>query len=368
MARRDEEKKRRRQKRLEKRQERQPPPASVSKALDALERMARIPAPASWPGASDPTLVRPDLVKFELGQFATHQPPGMSKCKQFEIALGKGPLGRYPEIEHWAWEEFLWHGAPGDSWRPIDAFLEHDGKRFPPTAAAQLRLWKEARIGLFEIGDVIDDTVGLQEWDAVRQASTGPPFRAITLNVGGVNASRGMQGQIFLTYVAPWRPEQGLFCGLGYAALVPRTDAQLLLPYLDLRRPDVVARPLPWKESRWAANEYLQTWKQREWHGWLSERLQFPFLALVSLPPDGKPRVLQVNGLVPTKPAQARQFGIYFDAGLGQSDVLVAGGTSVTPLDVGSANRVALAEYHAYRDKVGPPPGARDMPTFQRLR
>src|SRR5207244_1439395 len=132
-----------------------------------------------------------DRVKFELAEFAIKQAPGRVKYRPFEDAIRQGPVGFLPDIDHWAIEEFLWHGVPGDSWQPVEAFLESAGDRFPPAAREQLRLWKQARIGLFEVGGVRDDTVGLQEWDAVRGAAIGPAVRAITLNIGGINLFRG---------------------------------------------------------------------------------------------------------------------------------------------------------------------------------
>src|SRR5262245_34358882 len=165
MSRRDEEKRRRRQKRLTKRRDREPARAGADalegaiRAMEALERQLKVPAPARWPGASDPSLARPDRVKFELATFAAKQHPGLAKLQDLEYRLSKGLLADLPELDHWAVEEFLWHGQPGDPWQPVEAFLEHAGARFPPAAQAQLRRWKEARVGLYEIGDVADDTV-----------------------------------------------------------------------------------------------------------------------------------------------------------------------------------------------------------------
>jgi hypothetical protein len=172
-----------------------------------------------------------------------------------------------------------------------------------------------------------------------------------------------------LTYVAPWQPSEGVFCAMGYGMKTDKEQTALALDYLGLRHPDVVCRPLPWKTSRAAAEQHLRQWRQREWHGWLRERLRFPFLALVLSPPDGRPRLLPVHDLLPSTPEQARQMGIYLDVILeGGKEVLVAGGTNVVPLDVTSPNRLALAEYHAYRERVGPPPAARNAPRFFDLR
>src|SRR6185369_10393015 len=112
---------------------------------------------------------------------------------------------------------------PGDPWKPVDVFLAAAGDRFPPAAAEQLRLWKAAEIGLFEIGEVRDDMVTFQPWDPVTQAHCGPPVRAISLNLGGVNAYAKTRGMIALTYLAPWVPADNLYCAMGFGQSVPRT-------------------------------------------------------------------------------------------------------------------------------------------------
>jgi hypothetical protein len=366
MARRDrgEDKKRRRKKRLEKRQTRERLPRPLEQVLTTLERHLSVPEPARWPGGCDPSLARPDLVKFDLAQFATAQPPGRDKSRLLETGLRKGLLGFLPDVKDWGWEEFIWHGLPGDAWHPIDAYLAQAGDRFPPAAAEQLRRWKEARLGVFEVGAVADDTVGLREWDVVTGQATGPWFRALTLNIGGVNLFAEARGRVLLTYVAPWLPTENLYCGLGYSQMTDKSKSAPMEAYLGLRHPEVVGRPLPWNVSRAAAEQYLRQWCLRDWYGWLMERLQFPFRALVTTPPHGDPQVKEVARLLPSTPEDARRFGVYLEADLGGGTKLAAGGTHVTPLDVRSVNRAALAEYHAYRERVGAPPGTRGQPTF----
>ncbi len=382
MSRRDEEKKRRRQKRLAKRRERPTSgylefPCSEGpedlddafQAMEMIEEQMQGGAPATWPGGCDPSLARPDRVKYMLATFVSERQPGAAKMDELEQRLDKGLLGGLPELDHWSWEEFLWHGLPGDSWEAVEFFLEHAGARFPPAAQDQIRLWKQARIGVFQVGEVANDTVSLHEWDPVRGARVGPPFRAITLNVGGVNAQRSVRGQFLMTHVAPWRPEDELYCGMGYASVIDSSQLMFAAAYLGLRHLDVAATPLPWKQSKASRNEYLYRWRLREWHSWLEDRLQFPFLAFVPVPPRGEFVVREVRSLLPSTPEQARMMGIYLEVQIpGQTGVLASGGTGVTPVDITSPNRLALAEYHAYRELAGPPPGTQGMPKFTKLR
>ena len=49
-------------------------------------------------------------------------------------------------------------------------------------------------------------------------------------------------------------------------------------------------------------------------------------------------------------------------------ELVVAGATAVTPVDVASPTFAALMEYHAYRHRAGPPPGTLGQPSFVRVR
>lgn len=344
------------------RRKRQHPYQHLVRLLDAVN----VPPVRQWPGASDPSLARPDRIKFEFAEFVSEQEPGRSKLKQLEEAFRKGPLSHIPDIEHWAMEEFWWHGLPADDWHPIEAYLAWAGDRFPPPAREQLRYWKEARIGLYEVGDIQEGTVGLQEWDPVSGSHCGPAMRAIALNIGGVNAFRGLRGQVALTYLAPWAPAENLFCGMGYSATVKRGKAAPLELMLGLRHREIVSRPYSWKESREAGNQYLRQWQMREWHGWLRERLVFPFRALVRTTKSGEMEAKMVTGLVPMEPDMARKMGVYLEVpvDIEQTELIIAGVTSVIPLEIASPNWLPIAEYQAYRDRVGPPPGTRGQPDF----
>jgi hypothetical protein len=211
--------------------------------------------------------------------------------------------------------------------------------------------------------------VGLQEWDPVLRVPVGAPFRAITLNISGANVQRSARGRFLLTHVAPWRPEDGLYCGMGYGMHVDLRGTARAANYLGLRHLEIAATPLPWQKSPSARNEFLRGWRRREWHSWLTEQLRFPFPAFVAVPPDREMEIREVRLLLPSTAEQARQFGIYFEAPSADGEeVLVAGGTAVVPVDVTSPNRLALEEYHAYRKLEGPPPGTLGVPAFGRLR
>lgn len=368
MGRRDEEKRKRRQKRLEHSQRRAQGP-SLRRVLTELKGALEVPSPARWPGASEPALERPDDVKFELTEFLTRREPGKSKLEQLENRFLKGPLSYLPEIDHWAMEEFFYHGFPGDSWHPIEAFLAHEGDRFTPAGQEQLRRWKEARVGLFVLGAVRDDMVDLQEWDVLTETAVGPPLRAIALNVGGVNAYRGQQGKLTVCYLAPWAPEQGISCAMGYGLTMGQRDAGTLAPFLGLRHPEIVAHAWPWNTNRSARQTYLRQWEARDWQGWLRDRLEFPFHAVVPLPPSGQRMAVKlVTGLVPSSPAQARQFGIYLEIPMGEgTEMMISGATNIKLCDLTSPNLEPLTEYQTYREWAGPPPGTVGEPRFRTI-
>ena len=127
-----EEKKRRREKRLA---ERVRSERSLDNLLHTLQHLGSFSEPRSWPGVADPSLSRPDRIKFELATFA-EKGRGHDLCRQLERRLHQGLLHFIPEIEHWGMEEFFWHGLPGNPWHPIDQFLEAEGDRFPAAAQA----------------------------------------------------------------------------------------------------------------------------------------------------------------------------------------------------------------------------------------
>ncbi len=374
MARRDEEKKRRqikrRLKRAKSRQSAESPEVieQVAKCLgllDSLKQHLESSKLLVFPGAVDPTLARPDRVKFDFANWATDSEPGKSKLKALETGICNGLLGKLPDMDHWAVEEFLWHGVPGDDWRPIDAYLVAAGDRYSPAARAQLRLWSEAKCSIYEIGAVSDDLVSLREWDPFRRCACSPWMRAISLCIGGVEFLRPHRGKFTLTYVAPWARTPDIFCEMGYGRIVPEDQIDPLLALLGLRHPEFICKPMPWRLSKAAEQEHWRAWQSREWYGWLEERMRFPFHALAR-----EPRAMQkmklriVNGLLPSTAQQARDLGIYFDVPLDRGELGAIGATLVTPLDVASPNAAALREYSAYRERAGIPPGMRGRPTF----
>ena len=318
----------------------------------------------SFPGSCDETLSRPDVAKSELMDFAIHRFPGKTKFDLLERGVRNGLLQHLPEMDHWAMEEFAWHGTPGDSWQPVDEYLRLPGLPYSAAARAQICLWKQARIGLFEIGAIVGDTIWLHEWDVVHQRPIGEPFRAITLNLGGVHALAQGRGRLLLTHVSPWDLDQKIYCGMGYGRVLPKDQALLLHEYLGLRHLEVVSRTLPWLNGRDAEKKYLREWRQREWQGWFADRVQFPFEAMAPTSADGILKVVRIFEMVASTPAEAGRMGIYFHGKVDTGTHLVLGGTSVTALDVASANRMAFAEYQAYRAIVGPPSGTRGQPTF----
>jgi hypothetical protein len=351
----------RERRRLRQEQKRAPRPrtdAGLAEHADFLrqfEKLASVPEPSSWPGVADPVLARPDLVKLALAQFATEKEPGRSKCRELKRRLADGVLQGMPDLDHWAMEEFVWHGLPGDPWRAVDAFLERE--KFSPAAADQLRRWQQARIGFFEVGAVRDDRLTLREWDPLTGDAAGPDFQAIALNIGGVNFYRDRLDDINLTYVAPWAPDEGLFCAMGYGLSLAPEIAPAYLRLLGLRQPEMVARPLPWKTGPDERRLYAKTWRQRNWPDWLAQQLVLPFKALAP-GPERIPKVFDVLQMLPCTPEEFETYGLYFEMDF-QGEEIAVGATALMPVDLTSPNDMPLAEYRAYRDLVGPPKAVR---------
>jgi hypothetical protein len=147
---------------------------------------------------------------------------------------------------------------------------------------------------------------------------------------------------------------------MGYGSSLPKSDALFLSPLLGLRRPDLMAAPLPWMINPAATRKRVAAWRERDWIAWLNERLTLPFLAAIGGPANFKPRLGEVRRLRPSTREEARHYGVYFDVALDR-ETAVIGATAVAPLDVASNNALAPMEYHAYRKRVGSPPGAKGL-------
>lgn len=309
---------------------------------------------------------QPERLKFAYATWVSGRRPGRSKLALLERAFKRGPLGEIPEIDHWADEEFFWHGVPGDDWHPIEAYIEHIGEHWSDEAREQFRRWKEARIGFFKIGRVRGDTVTLREWDVVSDAPVGDSFSAITLGMGGVSFFRKERRKLMLTYVAPWLPAENLYCSMGYGMVLKRKEVGVTEWLLGLRHPDLAAQPLPWKAGQKARREHEQRWKQRDWQSWLEERLEFPFRAMIPDAPIGGPGPFEVDDMMYQSTERAREFGVYLQVPV-RRGVQMVGVTNVIVLDIASCNWMPIREYIAYRDRFGPPPGVRDGPRVMRF-
>ena len=310
---------------------------------------------------------QPEHLKFAYATWVSERKPGRRKLARLERAFKRGPLGEIPEIDHWAMEEFFWHGTPGDDWHPIEAYLEYIGERWSAEAREQFRRWKEAHIGFFEVGTVRGDTVTLREWDVIGDVPAGEAFPAITLGMGGVDFFRSERRKLMLTYVSPWFPAENLCCSMGYGILLKRNVVGVAELLLGLRHPDLVAQPLPWKAGPEARREHEHRWKERDWQSWLEERLKFPFRAMIPNAPIGGSGPFEIDDIMYQSAESAREFGVYLQVPV-RRGVRMVGVTKVIALDIASPNWMPIREYISYRERFGPPPGMRDVPDVVRFR
>jgi len=333
-------------------------PDGLVRTLQEIAKQIEAGPVVEFPGACHASVSRPDMVKLALGMFTRAQEPGRSKLKQLERQYRVGKLDFLPDLDHWAMEEFFWHGLPDDSWEPLEAFLQQEGDQFPSDARQQLRRWKEAELKVLEIGEVRDATVRLRPWNLCESRPDGAWFRAIDLSISGVNLYRSHAGSITLTYVAPWAPEEDLFCAMGYGGIVPkqRSDEFLLPSYLSDAR--LACARWPWQVDTRSEREYAATWRQRDWQSWFEQRVTFPFQAVLASNTGFSVHFVEDIVRVPSQ--TARQVGIYFTVRCDDAKLLV-GGTAVMPLDMSTPNAATFAEYRAYRDIAGPPPQAHRM-------
>jgi hypothetical protein len=349
-----EEKKRRREKRLAKKDQRAL--RELDDTLEALEHLTSFPEPKTWPGAADPSVNRPDRVKFELGTFAD-QGPGRDLRRQLECRLHQGFLLDFiPNIDDWAMEEFFWHGLPGNSWHPIDQFLQTQKDRFPPAARTQLMGWKNAQIGCYEVGELADDMVSLREVDVLSGRLIGPWVRAIALNIGGANIYATEKGKLNVTYLAPWAPAENIYCAMGYGLCVPGENfAACALLVSGMRRIQAVTFPLPWRAGKVALQQCLAQWRERDWFQFMATRVRCPFQAVI-MAPEG-PELCTIHRLITVSTEESQYYGIYFD--MDDKAKVACGATAIIPVDFDSPNAMAFAEYREFRRIAGPPPASR---------
>jgi hypothetical protein len=298
------------------------------------------------------------VVKLHLASYVATREPGRSKLQAWAQRIARGPLTLVPNLHDWALEEFLYHGAPGDDWQPLEAYLAFVGSHLSEAGQAKLRQWRQAELGAYRIGAVQGQTVRLQRWDVVRDAPLGEEFAARSWAFGGAEQThRGHENQVLIMYVAPWESDPPLAYALGYSVVRPRQGLDLVYLVLAPNFFTEAGKPFPWPPGV-DREEQLREWRTREWLGWLAERLRFPFLAFVPFPPRGQWRLTTVVGLAPLTPEQARHFGVYVEVPRPhRQEVVIAGLTSVIPFEVGLPVWDAVIEYHAFRHVAGPPPG-----------
>jgi len=303
-------------------------------------------------------LQRPDRVKYHYATYVTEFEPGRSKAAKMERDAKLGPLCDMPEVDHWALEEYFWHGVPDDNWHPMEAYLDFVDEALSAAGKAQLRQWKEARLGIFRIGRVQGDTVSIEEWDVECKAVSSQPFRAISLGMGGAKPFRGLQGHLLVTYLSPWKPADNLYCSMGYSIMptVEKLSAYEFL--LGFRVPELAVRPLAWKTNPTARRNYFREWRQRDWIIWLSERLQFPFRALTMEPGQESLTAVTVTDLLYSTRATSQRVGVYVQVS-GSQGISIIGLSNLMVLDLAGPNWGPVAEYVEYRQLAGPPPGTK---------
>ena len=252
-------------------------------------------------------------------------------------------------------EEFFWHGLPGESWHPIDRFLQASGNRFSPAQASQLALWKQSRIGFFEVGSVADDLVSLRQIDAITHRPVASWVRAIALNIGGVNHYRSEKGKVNVSYLAPWSPDENIFCAMGYGLFVPASQLDIVTPLVTgLRAITAVTFPLPWRAGKAAAKSFLEQWRQRDWVAYMTSHVSCPFLANIA--DSNGARQFMVSRLLTKTVAEYQNSGLYYEVLTRPPQA--CGASAIYPLDHETATATAFAEYREFRRLAGPPPAA----------
>ncbi|MFO0818551.1 MAG: hypothetical protein U1A77_11455 [Pirellulales bacterium] len=213
-----------------------------------------------------------------------------------------GPLRQLPGIAHWSLEKFLWNGSPQLKSHPLDAFLATRNPKYSPSIIATVLRWKQAKLGLYEIGHPTRFGVALRSWHPLRRATT-PWFEARELAVAEAISWRDSRGSILASFVAPsslptdlsdvGHPAIG-HATIGHAAmtsaaflmgftlLVNKLDGPPLLLLENLNHARLGLDIDPWEVSDAARREYQRRWRERDWRTWLRKQVRGPFPVLLT--------------------------------------------------------------------------------------
>ena len=116
----------------------------------------------------------------------------------------------------------------------------------------------------------------------------GPWVRAIALNIGGVKIYGQEKSKLNLTYLAPWAPDENIFCAMGYGMFVPAERfASCALLVHGMRSIQAVTFPLPWRVGKVALQQCFEQWRERDWFQFMTTHVCCPFEAII-LAPGGR--------------------------------------------------------------------------------
>ena len=309
------------------------------------------------PTAIDDALVaNPDMLKYAYATWCSRHPKLGSRMRDLEARLGKGPLHALPSIDHWAMEEYFWHGHPHDSHHPIDRFLSKRGQQLSQAAREQIQDWKRAELGVWLIEGGSGRALSVRRWDHLAGETYGPTIDAIDLSIGGAAMLASRAGSLHVSYLAPWPTKSASHSFLGYGATFQSHDLGAAELLLGLRHVREAIQPLPWLLGREERHKQREAWRRRDWQRWLGERLQFPCRLLLT--EEGKrPEVVEAAGMLDIPPARARKMGVYLEVASPSTGVKLAGVSNFIPLDITHPSWLPIVEYKEYRELVGPPPG-----------
>ena len=165
---------------------------------------------------------------------------------------------------------------------------------------------------MFEVGSVVADLVWLREIDVISHRKVGSWIRAIAINIGGVNLYRSEKGKVSVGYVAPWSPDENIFCAMGYGLFISSSQVDAFAALVTgLRAIKAVTFPLPWHAGKAAAKSLLEQWRQRDWVAYMNSHVSVPFLANVAHPDGAKQ--FKVGKLVTETVEEFQSYGLYYE-------------------------------------------------------
>jgi len=154
-------------------------------------------------------------VKLQFGTFATEDESLRRYYEQFMFYWSKTDYAEHQGAEGFGVEEYLYNfRLPGSDQFLVDCFLEQRGEEIPERTRRGLLNWRGVHLRCCRI-------VAIKGLLLLEDLNNGARMWCFSLNIGGVETFRGLEGDTVISYICPW--DSNTYCLLGYSAVLATT-------------------------------------------------------------------------------------------------------------------------------------------------